>query len=204
MSAPLTTTTLDAVYQAIVQTLKTTYGERLATVGPFDPERLLDPDQPIATPAMVVAIEGLDADPDDARPPVRGRAATRLSCAIHILLSARTEGLQTALDVLASSVHVLVRQPDADTRLSAHPGQRWGLGPAAHPPEMIVAMPSAWTPGQYGLDSRVVRWSQVVYLPDDPIACLAEPAPDPEPVPVPAPDADPDPDTDPDPEDPTP
>ncbi len=66
------------------------------------------------------------------------------------------------------------------------PGQPLGPRRRRHRPEGIAAIPAEWRPGANGYDSRAVRFEQTLYLPNDPIACLAEPAPEPvEPDPEP-------------------
>jgi hypothetical protein len=187
MSTPTLTLTLDDYYAGVLGTLQSTFGERIATYAPFDPATMLDPNAVLNTPALCLQIEAMEADDDTARKRVRGRCATRLAAAVHVILSTRTARLQVALDVLTSAVHVLIQQPDDDPRLAAHPGARWGLGAAVTPAERVAAQPAEWQPGLNGFDSRIVRFEQVVYLPDDPLACLAEPAPEPDPEPDPMP-----------------
>jgi hypothetical protein len=194
MTGPTLTTTLDAWYAGVLGTCQDTFGARVQTYAPFDPATMLDPAAVLNTPALCLQVEAMEADEDTARKGVRDRAATRIAAAVHVILSTRTDNLQVALDVLASAVHVLIRQPDADSRLGAHPGARWGLGPAATPAERVSAQPADWQPGLNGYDSRVIRFEQIVYLPDDPLACLAEPAPETDPDADPEPDPEPDPD----------
>jgi hypothetical protein len=174
------TTTLDAYHAALVGAVRATFGARFATVGPFDPAELLDLERPLNTPALYLQIEASDLEDPETRQPLRGRVAHTLAVALHVMLSTRTAGdLQVALDVLASAVANLVRASDPDSRLAGRPGNRWGLGTAAGAPTRIGIMPADWQSGLNGYDSRIVRFEQVCYLPEDPLACLAEPAPDP-------------------------
>ena len=183
MSAP-PVTTLDAFHAAVLQRLASVYGERIATYAPYDPAQLLDPQQPLVTPALYLQIEGIEPHDTDTRKPQRGRCPLRLALALHLILSTQTQGdLQVALDVLASSLLVLLRAADPDPRLAAYPGERWGLGAAAAAPEQLAALPADWQPGLNGYDSRVVRWEQVLQLSADPVAVLGEPDPEPAPDP---------------------
>lgn len=186
MSAPVTTT-LDAYHAAVIETLRDTFGDRIQTYGPYDPTELLDNTRPLNTPALYLQLETTDLITLPDGMPLRAHVPARISPVIHVVLSTRTAGdLQVALDVLASAVAVLVSKAGADDRQAAAPGNRWGLGAAVTAPEGIAAIPAEWRPGANGYDSRAVRFEQTLYLPNDPIACLAEPAPAPvEPDPEP-------------------
>jgi hypothetical protein len=171
------TTTIDALYAAILGTLRGTYGARIATYAPYDPLTLLDPEAALNTPALYLEIEEQGTDAGTEPKALRERTATRLTFSLHAVLSIRTHDIQIALDVLASSLLVLIRQPDADSRLGARPGARWGLGPAVTPAESVIVLQTDWQPGLNGFGARAVRWEQTIYLPDDPLACLNEGGP---------------------------
>ena len=186
MAAVPATTTLDAYHAAVVESMRATFGARIATYGAYDPAELIDPTQPLNTPALYLQIEASDLDDPPDRQPLRGRVVSRQSAAVHVILSTRTDGdLQVALDVLASAVGVLICRPDTQSHAAAKAGNRWGLGDAVSSPERISTQPAGWKPGLNGYDSRVVRFEQVAYLPNDPIACLAEPPAEPDPDPTP-------------------
>jgi hypothetical protein len=175
--APPVVTTLDRLYGAILATLRATYGARFVTYAPYDPATLLDPATTLSTPALYLEIEEQGIDEATAHPAVRDRVSLRLAITAHVILSTRTTNLQIALDVLACSVLILIRQPDTDSRLAGHPGTRWGLGAAVTPAARVAILQTEWQPGLNGYGARQVRWEQTVYLPDDPLACLGEDAP---------------------------
>jgi hypothetical protein len=96
-------------------------------------------------------------------------------------------------DDLAAAIALILGHAPA-VRGASRPGQRWGLAGACDPASVISIQPADWAGGLQGFDSRVIRWEQLVYLPDDPAALLAEgpwAPPAPEPAPAPEPDANP-------------
>ena len=176
MTAPVTTT-IDMLYDAILTTLRGTYAELFVTYAPYDPMTLLDATVQLAVPALYLEIEDQVTDDETARRALRQRTAIRLSISLWVILSIETVDIQVALSVLASSLLVLLRQPDPDPRLGGHPGARWGLGAAVHPATRVTVLMTNWQPGLNGYGARQIRWEQDIYLPTDPLECLGEDGP---------------------------
>lgn len=163
MSAPANSTTLGALQDAVLAALREQFADRIARYGAYELDDQLtgEPDAAIATPALLFQVERADAEPADPPDPF-GRLAVRCQCAIHCLLSVRTERLQAALLDLASEVLAsVVLCP----HLPCSPrGNRWGLGIAADEPDSASIAEGGFRPGLNGVDSRVVNWDQTIYL----------------------------------------
>lgn len=165
------TTTIEALFGAIVSALSETFSDRVATIGAYEPwaDSSGDESEPIKTPVLLLELESLDQDEDIAPRQTKGRTAIRCSWAVHAILSLSTERLQQALPELAASIMALVRKHETYSYVTQR-GNRWGLEIACDYPSSISAQPAAFTPGLNGRDSWVVRWEQVVYLSDDPLS----------------------------------
>ena len=127
---------------AVINDIRSHFGERLTTVAPYRPDSL-------KTPAALVAIERMEqAD----RAASDGRLPLDVSVAVHCILSHRTPNLQLALDSFATDVAVLAQR------------NWWGVDCVQAVPERISIVPGELTPDIHGVDSRVVLWEQRILV----------------------------------------
>lgn len=166
-------TTVDAYYAAVQNTLRTVYDSRIMTYAVFDENALITSEAKLITPALLFQLESLECDDVTRSKDTRGRVTIRLNAALHVVMSSLTVNTQAALDVFASSLLSLLLQYNADTRFSGH-GQRWSLGIAVEPVAMAHAAHAEWLLGLSGYAGRTVRYSQNLYVSDQPLVALNE------------------------------
>lgn len=155
-----TTTTISDYQRAIVATLRTWFGGRIAQVGAYQPLTVLGvAESGIETPALLVALAEIPYDDAVAQTP--GRVALTAVVEIHALVGLTTPDLQLALTDLAAELLTVVRvaESGADRR-----GNRWGLGEAVGWPTAPRAIPAGFEPGVAGYDSWLVSFEQLVYV----------------------------------------
>lgn len=116
----------------------------------------------IKTPALLLEVDQWDTE-DTGQPDTLGRRPRRFSVNIHCLLGFETVKLQSALRELSLEVDALLFPPDAVR--TRRRGADWGLGPAADPAERSNGQKGGFRPGLHGIDSWIVSFEQVVYLP---------------------------------------
>lgn len=167
-------TTFDAYVHAILATLESTYGTRIVEYRPYDLSAILSEPPAIKTPSIYLQIEWQSSDAQIASKVTMGRMATRVSCAIHLMMSTKTPQLQIAIEVFANSILSLLFQPDPDYRGGRVIGQRWGLGLGVDPVEGATVQAGDWQPGLNGFDSRIVSFNQTIYTPANPLMGLNE------------------------------
>lgn len=160
------TTTVRDLFDAIETALRIYFGTSIRQYGAYEPwdpiEDEAEPD--LRTPALLIELESLE--PDASEEQIPGQIAIRASIAVHVILSILTDQLQIALPELAASVIALVRKRQTEILRAPLSGNRWGLGDAVEIPEAVSAQPAEFRPGLHGHDSWVVRWEQIVYLPE--------------------------------------
>lgn len=161
-----TVTTMDALHDSILESLRARFSDRVAQYGAYEPwdEADGDADKQIITPALLLEIEDFDI-PDLDDPDPLGRLVVSASISIHCVLSVQTERLQQTLPQFAAAVAAVVVPPLSGDQYQR--GNLWGLGGAVEIPEDVQAQPAGFTPGLNGRDSWVVRWTQTVYLDEE-------------------------------------
>lgn len=120
-----------------------------------------EPTEEIATPALLLEVDGWDGE-ETGFPDTFGRRARRLRVNIHCLLGFGTPALQAALRELSLDVDAVLFP--ADTIATRRRGATWGLGGAVDPVERPSGAKGGFSPGLHGVDAWVVSFEQVVYL----------------------------------------
>ncbi|MBK1699738.1 hypothetical protein [Thiococcus pfennigii] len=166
MSAPVVAN-LEAIYDAVLARQRSHFGQWIAQYGFYEPDLLVDEERSLQTPALLIGLEDFAIDEELDRRQVDGRIAVRLTLLEYAFLSVATANLQRQLDVLGLAVaaHIFAGEPGA--RASDSRGNRWGLGAACRPPTRLEGQPGDLKPGRHGADSRLIRWEQVFFLPED-------------------------------------
>lgn len=134
------------LHDQIAAALRTRFGERLKTVGEYDPVSTEAGE--IKTPAVLLELVEI-------RPAGRvsgGRTPVELHWSAHCVLSVATDKVQREVRNFATQVLCLVD------------GNRFGLGDAVERAAELEAFPGMFKPGDKGFESWIVNWKQTAHL----------------------------------------
>ncbi len=168
MIDPRPTATPTAFFTAILTALRAySWPSPIAEIGFREPmSDSIAPPIPIRTPALLLTadiISGLEDGDEtlDQALCMPGRAARDIQCSIFCMLSTSTHQLPMQSIELSQSVFGLIES--LETASAPRRGHQWGLGEAVEMPREIRDAPADL--GLNGIETRIVSWNQVLYVP---------------------------------------